>query len=386
MALKPVTVSQLNEYISRVLTTDPLLGNISVRGEISNLKHHSSGHVYFSLVDENSKINCFLPASYARNIGAELSDGLEITIYGYINVYKKGGAYTLFVRTLEALGAGDLANAFELLKQRLEKEGLFDKAHKKPLPAFPRRVGVVTSPTGAAVRDIITIITSRTRMTDVIVFPVQVQGEGAAEDIAATLAMINRDFDDIDVLIVGRGGGSAEDLSAFNEENVARAVYNSRIPVISAVGHETDFSICDFVSDLRAETPTAAAEAAVPDDAQLRARLAELEARLSTQLTGKLEYSSLLMQSRRQKMSQALKSRLSELAHETERAYLTLKENNPFNILAKGYALIREENGRTVTSVHNLKAQPYRIMLRDGTALVSIAEVRLQNEKEGDLS
>ena len=266
MALKPVTVSQLNEYISRILSTDPLLGNISVKGEISNLKYHSSGHVYFSMIDDSSKINCFLPASYARNLNFQLGDGMEITVHGYINVYKKGGAYTLFIRTTEVSGEGNLSLAFELLKNKLEQEGLFDPAHKKRIPEFPRKVGVVTSATGAAVRDIIKIISSRTKLVDVTVFPVLVQGSEAAANMADTLDMINEKFRDIDVLILGRGGGSSEDLWAFNEEKLARAVYRSDIPIISAVGHETDFSICDFVADLRAETPTAAAEIAVPDD------------------------------------------------------------------------------------------------------------------------
>lgn len=256
MALRPVTVSQLNEYISRVLSTDPLLGNISVTGEISNLKFHGSGHIYFSLIDGNSKVNCFLPSSYAENLSYAPGDGLEVTVQGYINVYKKGGTYTLFVKNIEVSGEGNLSMAFDILKKKLDKEGIFDKEHKKPIPKFPKKLGVVTSETGAAVRDIIKIIKSRTRLTDVTVFPVLVQGQKAAADIAGTLDMINEKFPDIDVLIVGRGGGSSEDLWAFNEEMLARAVYRSEIPIISAVGHEIDITICDFAADMRAETPT----------------------------------------------------------------------------------------------------------------------------------
>ena len=178
MALRPVTVSQLNEYISRVLSTDPLLGNISVTGEISNLKFHGSGHVYFSLIDGNSKVNCFLPSSYAENLSYAPGDGLEVTVQGYINVYKKGGTYTLFVKNIEVSGEGNLSMAFDILKKKLDKEGIFDKEHKKPIPKFPKKLGVVTSETGAAVRDIIKIIKSRTRLTDVTVFPVLVQGQG----------------------------------------------------------------------------------------------------------------------------------------------------------------------------------------------------------------
>ena len=288
MALKPITVTQLNHYISRVLTTDPLLGNLTVTGEISNLKYHSSGHLYFSISDENSKINCFFPAQYARGLHYELGDGLAVIIHGYLNVYKKGGTYTLFVRSIEIAGEGNLAMAFQMLKEKLDAEGLFDPAHKKPIPRFPRRIGIVTSNTGAAVRDIIKIIESRTSLTDMIVFPVLVQGSEAAADIAATIDMINRDFDNIDTLIVGRGGGSMEDLWAFNEEIVARAIYRSRIPVISAVGHEIDFTIADFVADRRAETPTAAAEMAVPDIRELMQRAESWQNSLMTDLKKKV--------------------------------------------------------------------------------------------------
>ena len=217
MALKPITVTQLNQYISRVLTTDPLLGNLTVTGEISNLKYHSSGHLYFSISDENSKINCFFPAQYARGLHYELGDGLAVIIHGYLNVYKKGGTYTLFVRSIEIAGEGNLAMAFQMLKEKLDAEGLFDPAHKKPIPRFPRRIGIVTSNTGAAVRDIIKIIESRTSLSDMIVVPVLVQGSEAAADIAATIDMINRNFDNIDTLIVGLGGGSMEDRWAFNK-------------------------------------------------------------------------------------------------------------------------------------------------------------------------
>ncbi len=243
MALKPVSVTQLNEYISRVLTTDPLLGNIRVTGEITNLKYHSTGHVYFSIADENSKINCFFPVSYVKNLRIKLYDGLKVIINGYINVYKKGGTYTLFVRSIESCGEGDLAAAFELLKKKLDAEGLFAQEHKKPIPAFPRKIGIVTSETGAALQDILKIIKGRTSLVDILIFPVLVQGPDAAADIASALDRINETFHDIDTLIVGRGGGSAEDLWPFNEECVARAIYRSRIPVISAVGHEIDFTI-----------------------------------------------------------------------------------------------------------------------------------------------
>lgn len=377
MALKPVTVSQLNEYISRIISTDPLLGNISVRGEISNLKYHSSGHVYFSLIDKASKVNCFMPASYARNTEFRLGDGLEITVHGYINVYKKGGAYTLNVRSAEISGEGSLSAAFELLKRKLQEEGLFDAAHKKPIPKFPKRIGVVTSATGAAVKDITKIITSRTKLSDIIIFPVLVQGEGAAEDIARTLDMINEDFKDIDVLIVGRGGGSAEELGAFNEEKVARAVFRSEIPVISAVGHETDFSICDFAADLRAETPTAAAERATPEDRLMKDIAERFRRQLSSALESKLNYYTVLSDSLIKDACNSLSRRLERLRHAAEKASVNLEENNPVRILSKGYAIVEDGRGKTVSSFAGIEAgEKYTMTFSDGSAEIVVSSVK----------
>ena len=231
MAVKPVKVSQLNGYISRVLQTDPLLGILSVIGEISNLKYHGSGHVFFSLKDEKSTVNCFLAAGNLRHIRYELAEGMEIIAHGYISVYQAGGRYSLNIRDIDVAGQGDLAAAFEKLKEKLAAEGLFDEAHKKPLPEYPKKIAVVTSETGAAVRDIIKIIKRRNDVTSVLVYPVLVQGPDAAPDIAAAIEDINR-MDDIDIIITGRGGGSMEDLWAFNEEIVARSIYRSVIPVI----------------------------------------------------------------------------------------------------------------------------------------------------------
>ncbi|MBR6499939.1 MAG: exodeoxyribonuclease VII large subunit, partial [Firmicutes bacterium] len=252
MGLKPVSVSRLNAYIKRILQSDPILGNVSVIGEISNLKYHSTGHVYFTLKDEDSKISCFLSSEQRRHLRYELDNGMEITATGYIYLYERGGSYSLNVNNIEISGLGDLQIAFQQLKEKLQKEGLFDSKYKKPLPAFPKRIAVVTSATGAAVRDVISIISGRTQMTDILVCPCLVQGPEAARDIARTIEAVNAQCPDVDVMIVGRGGGSMEELWAFNEEIVARAIFLSKIPVISAVGHETDFTIADFVADRRA--------------------------------------------------------------------------------------------------------------------------------------
>lgn len=381
MALKPVTVTQLNEYISRVLMTDPLLGNISVTGEISNLKFHSTGHVYFSIIDQNSKINCFLPSTYVKNLNYQLGDGLEVIIHGYINVYKKGGTYTLFVRSIEVAGEGNLSMAFELLKKKLDEEGLFDPKYKKPIPKFPKKIGIVTSETGAAVRDILKIIKSRTNMVDVAVFPVLVQGPEAARDIAKTLEFINQNYDNLDVLIVGRGGGSTEDLWAFNEEILARAVFASKIPIISAVGHEIDFTICDFVADLRAETPTAAAEKATPDDRLILDRINSLKQSMVSDLNGKLTYSSLLCDKYVNEMAQILLRRIDKLQHKLDQCLLSLEENNPSNILSKGYAILENNEGKVISSVENIKeGSAYRIHLKDGVVQFTVSNIIKEGE------
>lgn len=382
MALRPVSVTQLNDYISRVLQTDPLLGNISVIGEISNLKYHSSGHVYFSLVDEGSKVNCFLPSSYAQTLPWRLGDGMEVVVRGYINVFKRGGTYTFFVRSLEVSGDGNLAAAFQLLKDKLQQEGIFDAAHKKPIPVYPKKVGIVTSETGAAVRDILKIIQNRTKMTDVIVFPVLVQGEGAAADISSMLDFINENYTDIDTLIVGRGGGSLEDLWAFNEEPVARAIYRSRIPIISAVGHETDFTIADFAADKRAETPTAAAEMAVPDDEKLNEKLQWHRQNLLLQLENKVQYQRLRADRFRLDLQVLLRQRLDVYRHQLENKKLLLEENSPKRLLARGYAVVETEDGRMIVSVSDLQeGRDYRIRLQDGDVLLTAGNIRRENKE-----
>ena len=377
MALKPVTVTQLNEYISRVLGTDPLLSNISVTGEISNLKFHSSGHVYFSMIDQSSKVNCFLPASCFRNLAYTLGDGLNVTVRGYINVYKKGGAYTLFIRELEVAGEGDLSTAFELLKKKLQEEGLFDPSFKKKIPAFPKKIGILTSKTGAAVRDMVKIIQSRTKAVDVIIFPVPVQGTGAAAQMADMLDHVNENFYDIDTLIIGRGGGSAEDLWPFNEEVLARAIFRSRIPVISAVGHEIDFSISDFVADLRAETPTAAAEKAVPDDSQIIRSLDTYRSQLNSALKNKVMYHQMSLKSCIQDMRSVLIRRIDRSEHEIKQNLITLEENNPSNILSKGYTFMEGPDGKVVASASDMEeGGRYRIYFRDGTVEVPVSEIK----------
>ena len=374
MALRPITVTQLNDYIARVFDSDTLLMNVAVTGEISNLKYHSSGHVYFSLNDEYSKVNCFLPSSYVRTLKYELGDGLEITATGKINVYRKGGYYSLFVRNVQVAGEGGLSMAFQLMKEKLEKEGLFDPAHKKPIPAFPHKIGILTSSTGAAVKDIIKIIRSKNELVDIMVFPVQVQGDGAAADIAGMLKFVNDNYDDIDTLIVGRGGGSQEDLWAFNEEILARAIYDSRIPVISAVGHEIDFSISDFVADLRAETPTAAADIAVPGIRELVDRLDKFSSEMLLNLKNVLRVGELKVEQAYSRMKQDMDLLLLNRYNEIERFKLILEQNDPHRIMERGYTVI-ESDGRVIRSPEELKDGEYDIVFRSGKVRVRIENV-----------
>lgn len=376
MALKPVTVSQLNEYISRVIGTDPLLGAVVVKGEISNLKYHGSGHVYFSIIDAMSKINCFLPREYAMRLHYPLEDGMEVTLTGSISVFKKNGTYSLYVKIVEVSGEGNLAIAFEKMKEKLSKEGLFDQSHKKPIPKYPNKIGIVTSATGAAVKDILKILKGRNHLVDVMIFPVLVQGEAASADIAAMIDYINENFDDIDTLIVGRGGGSADDLWAFNEENVARAIYRSEIPIISAVGHEIDFTIADLVADLRAETPTAAAQLVVPDTEQMRKQMEDLKEHLYIQLSNKLMYHRLLIDNLAKEMKNCLSGQISQLEHVLTQSKLLLEENNPAQILKNGYAVLTDEEGRVISAVRQLcEKNEYKITLQDGFAKCRITEI-----------
>ena len=374
MALRPITVTQLNDYIARVFDSDTLLMNVAVTGEISNLKYHSSGHVYFSLNDDNSKVNCFLPSSYAKNLSYELGDGLEVTASGKVSVYRRGGYYSLFVRTIQVAGEGNLSMAFQLMKEKLEKEGLFDPAHKKPIPAFPHKIGILTSPTGAAVQDIVKIIRSKNELVDILVFPVQVQGEGAAQNIADTLKFVNENCKDMDILIVGRGGGSQEDFWAFNEEVLARAIYDSRIPVISAVGHEIDFSISDFVADMRAETPTAAADLAVPDIRELCDRLDKFSDEMLIHLKGKLSLGELKADRALRQLKSDLELLLLNRTNEIERYKLILEQNDPHRIMERGFAVIESE-GRIIRSPEELKDGEYDIVFRSRKVRVKIENV-----------
>ncbi|MCI2254592.1 exodeoxyribonuclease VII large subunit [Domibacillus sp. PGB-M46] len=274
-----LTVKALTKYIKRKFDADPHLKNVSVKGELSNVKHHSSGHLYFTLKDDSARIMAVMFAASARHLAFRPENGMEVILTGEATVYESSGQYQLYVKTMQQEGAGNLFAAFEQLKKKLEQEGLFRPEAKRRVPAYPSVIAVVTSPTGAAIRDILTTINRRYPSAEVLVYPALVQGERAPESIVRQLQKVNQDGR-ADVVIAGRGGGSIEELWAFNEEAVARAIRSSKVPVISAVGHETDFTIADFAADLRAPTPTAAAEMAVPHVEEVSERIKAKESRL----------------------------------------------------------------------------------------------------------
>lgn len=385
-----ISVSQLNEYAGRLIANDEMLQGLLVEGEISNFKAHSSGHWYFTLKDEQSSVRCVMFRQYNRTVGFRPADGMKVVVGGGANLYLRDGAFQLYAQTMANAGLGRLYEQFEALKTKLAAEGLFDAAHKKPLPRFPRRIGVVTSPTGAVIRDIIHVSTRRNPGVDLLLVPCRVQGDGAAEEMISALETLWQ-TEGVDVILIGRGGGSLEDLWEFNRENLARAIYRSPVPVVSCVGHETDTTIADYVSDLRAPTPSAAAELAVPlvegwqqtVDAwmdgmakQIHRAIERTETRLAlytrsgpmVQFPMKIsQYEEKTAQWQKQTKAQALQA-----IEKTEQRLLALTAEvyalSPQHALKKGYAILRDETGALISSV--AQAEPgavFTAYLADGT-------------------
>ncbi|MFD0586808.1 exodeoxyribonuclease VII large subunit [Paenibacillus sp. GCM10027627] len=334
---KIYSVKDVNKYIRMKMESDLVLGDVWIRGEISNFTHHSSGHMYFTLKDSDSRLKCVMFASHNARLPFIPKEGTKVLARGNISVFERDGNYQFYVMAMQPDGIGSLYLAYEQLKGRLENEGLFAPSRKKPLPLYPKAIGVVTSPTGAAVRDIMTTIRRRYPLIPIYVYPVLVQGKGAAASIAEAIESMNR-FGECDVLIVGRGGGSLEELWAFNEEIVARAIAASNIPVISAVGHETDFTIADFVADLRAATPTAAAELAVPHIVELKEKAERLKQRLNGSIQSivksdkerlsRLRRSPFFVHPRRYMLDQAQRlDRLSDRLHQRMLRKVALEQN-----------------------------------------------------------
>ncbi|MBE6815565.1 MAG: exodeoxyribonuclease VII large subunit [Ruminococcaceae bacterium] len=382
------SVTELNNYVKRILDNDENLKNVFVTGEISNFKNHYSGHMYMTIKDEGGAIKAVMFSSYASRLKFVPENGMKVIIFGSVSLYNKDGSYQLYITDMQPDGVGALNLAYEQLKEKLQNEGLFNAEFKKPIPEFPQKIGVMTAPDGAAVRDIFSILKRRYPVAEIVFCPVAVQGERAAPEIAKAIKLFNEQ-NAADVLIVGRGGGSLEDLWAFNEEIVARAIFESKIPVISAVGHETDFTIADFVADLRAPTPSAAAELAVPDIFELKSELLGLKQHLSVlmrnMLTGEKERlenfekqitilspSNKIINSRQElsnlyeKVVNSITSKLND--EKTKISLLSSKLNalSPLEVLSRGYS-ISYKNEMPIKSVGDVKTgDNIKIRVTDG--------------------
>lgn len=384
-----LSVSQINFYIKSIIENDGSLQFVLVTGEISNLTvHQRSGHIYLSLKDSNSVISAVMFAGNARRLRFRLENGMKVICRGRISVYEPSGRYQLYIEDMQPDGVGALTLAFEQLKKSLAQKGLFDNAHKKPLPKFPKTIGVITSPTGAAVQDITNIIRRRFPSADIVLAPVLVQGESAPEQLVRAVNKFSASKI-ADVIIIGRGGGSAEDLWAFNDEQLAYAVYNCETPIISGVGHETDFTVCDFVADVRASTPSAAAELAVPDRQELMSYYFKQKQYISAMLDRKIKTAQLRLENQQRRISasspklkaEQLEKQLSAKSEKLTRfmnIYISNKENkliaakgkldglNPLNVLNRGYA-IAEKDEKIITSSKQLKdGDDFTVILSDG--------------------
>ena len=368
--MNPFSITQFNEYVSKKLNGDPNLKNLPLIGEVSGVST-SGGHMYFSLKDENSVLRAVIWRSNISRIDTSLiKNGSKIVALGDISAYARGGNYSFSIRMVESFGEGDLAKEYNRVKKLLESEGLFSREHKKPIPRFVKRIGVITSDTGAAIEDIKKIITSKNDYADIIIFPTLVQGIGSPASIIKSIETANnysKSVKRIDVLIIGRGGGSAEDLAAFNDEGVARAIFASKIPTISAVGHESDVSISDWVADARAETPTAAADMAAINTFELREQIARNEQELKKSIAYKIKMERNNIKIQREHLIHAMSSKIREMKLNIDKAVITLKENNPTNVLSKGYALVTK-NDIVVSDMSNIALDEiYTIVMADGS-------------------
>ncbi len=378
MKPEPITVTQLNSYIKDKIANDEFLNTVYIKGEISNYKHHYTGHLYFTLKDENSLIKCIMFKTYTSHLNFEPKDGMKVLILGTVSVFERDGVYQIYCKAMQEDGLGSLYTAYEKLKESLEKEGLFNKEYKKSIPTMPKTIGVLTSQTGSVIRDIINVSTRRNPNVHIKLLPVPVQGEGAGIKIADAIQFMN-DKKIADIIILARGGGSLEDLWPFNEEVVARAIFHSEIPIISAVGHETDFTIADFVADLRAPTPSAAAELAVPDVAKIKTDIEKYRNRLKIALMKKLEFMKLryekCMTSRVFKnpyeniqnnylkidgyiksMQSGITNRYKDSKSQFMNIISKLDSLSPLKTLARGYAITQKE-GKIIKSVQELNKE-----------------------------
>ncbi len=388
MNIEPITVEQLNRYIKEKVDSDEFLNNVYVKGEISNFKHHYTGHMYFTLKDENSLVKCIMFKSYTPHLSFMPKDGMKVIIFGSVSVFERDGVYQIYAKAMKEDGMGSLYEAYEELKAKLEKEGLFDESHKKPIPSFPETIGVLTASTGAVIRDIINVSTRRNPNVHIRLLPVPVQGPTAAEQIVAGIKRMN-DEKLADVIILGRGGGSLEDLWPFNEEIVARAIYDSEIPIISAVGHETDYSISDFVADLRAPTPSAAAELAVCNMEDVLYTIELYQNRYKTALKKKVQLMKLryekcmaqrvfkeplqkinekaiLLDTLVKSLANSTRLKINDCKKEFIEVATKIDSLSPMKTMARGYSIV-EKDGKIVKKVDDVqKDDELSIRLSDG--------------------
>ena len=386
-----LTVTELNNRIKSLLDRDPVLSEVCVSGELSNYKTYPSGHHYFTLKDSESSLRCVMFKSSAARLRFRPENGMNVIVFGNVSVFPRDGAYQLYASAILPIGAGDLQAAFEQLKAKLSSEGLFDPSHKKALPEFPETIAVITSPAGAAIHDIIRILGRRWPMAKVLLLPVRVQGEEAPEEIAQALKTVN-ELDIADLIITGRGGGSIEDLWAFNDERVARAVYASHIPVISAVGHEPDVTISDYAADVRASTPSNAAEIAVPDREEIEGGLSKLrrrllvsfsnelsalrrqvnslgEKRVLRDLSAQVDIRRMALDRLRERLVLSLEQELVHKKHSFIQLSSALDALSPLRVLTRGYSYVTDENGAAIKSTAELEpGERVRLILSDGSA------------------
>ena len=405
METKALSVRQLNFYIKSLIDGDPRLNFVTVLGEISNLKnHYQSGHIYFTLKDKEASINCVVFRSNASRIKFIPENGQQVIVRGRVSVYERDGVYQIYADEMNDAGLGDIALKFEQTKKKLEAEGLFDMDSKRKIPQFPKKIAVVTSPTGAAIRDIVNIISRRWKLAEILICPVSVQGDSAVPEMLSALDKLY-ETDGIDVCIIGRGGGSAEDLWAFNDERLAYKIYESHFPVISAVGHETDFTISDFVADLRAPTPSAAAELAVPNGEEILSYLIKREGQLKNFLKAKYENSYLKFERLRDnrvftnpveaiisgraqsvdllsdRMTYSLRETIANLKLSLSKSAAGLDALSPLKTLARGYTVASVE-GKTVASIKQLKKDDILdIRFADGRAVAQIQEIKVTDNE-----
>lgn len=398
MARNVYTVKQVNAYIKNMFTQDFMLNRIYVKGEVSNCKYHTSGHIYFSLKDESGTIACVMFAGQRGGLSFHMREGQQIIVLGSVNVYERTGSYQLYAQEIRLDGEGTLYEKYQMLKQELEEMGMFAPEYKKAIPRYAKRIGVVTAPTGAAVRDIMNISARRNPYVQLLLYPAQVQGEGAKESIVRGIRML--ETKNVDVIIVGRGGGSIEDLWAFNDECVARAIFDCQVPVISAVGHETDVTIADYVADLRAPTPSAAAELAVWDYRQLQGYLDECRLRMNRSMTGTIRINRLRLkeldvrlsylhprhklQDQQQRLIELeeelrtlMRDRVKEARHRLAIQIEKLNGLSPVRKLNQGFAYVEEADGGVVKSIRQVeKGDELTVYVTDGLIRTSVKAVQ----------